>query len=341
MYGSYLVGSRFPVGSRLPRRDLGSRLAASAQRVCILALAGLVPLVKGAQTYTQPIGQLTITTPEGSATFGGPNNNPDSSPVLQCRAGYSYSLTSYCYTPDGGKFDPQAAVGLERYYSTRQGGNLYNAPVQVQINSKDWPANSGLGKTRSYGPFAAADYLSQSSSTSVPYLRETLIVGYYDKHSGTRTAILASGNVYVFPPATQSTQSMTSASTQVQFNNLLTTKALNNSTSSGDPPVVQVTLSNLYPGGSSYLRIYPGKQTSNPENVTILPNTTATAPWGDLSGRTLLIPIGPYLSQPGYYTIEAIQQIPTYGTDPVLQNAATFNASLAFAVHADVGTVEH
>jgi hypothetical protein len=293
------------------------------------------------QTYTQPVGQLTITTPEGSATFNGPNNNPDSNPVLQCRAGYSYSVSSYCYTPDGSQFDPQAAVGVERYYAIRQGGNLYNAQVEVQVSSKDWPANSGLGKTRTYGPYTAADYLSQSSTSNPPYLRETILLGYYNKHTGTRTAVLATGNVYVFPPAVQSSQSLTSVSTQVQFTNVLTSKALNNSTPSGDPPVVQAALSNLYPGGTSYLRIYPGQQTSNPANVTVIPNTTATAPWGDISGRTLLVPIGPYLKQPGYYTIEAIQQTPTYGTDPVLQNSATFNASLGFAVHAEVGTVVH
>lgn len=348
---------------------------------CIVALAMFAaltgPLLESAagQTYTQPVGQLTISTPEGSATFTGPNNNPDSSPVLQCRAGYSYSVSSYCYTPGGGKFDPHAAVGIERYYAMRHGGNLYDAPVEIQVSSKDWPASSGLGKTRTYGPYTAADYLKQSSScgqesgceqqqsfscgqeqsycggqqsncgqlscNNAPYLKETIILGYYNTQFCTRTAILASANIYVFPPAVQSTQSLTSTSTQVQITNVLTNQALNNSTPSGDPPIVQVALSNLYPGGTSYLRIYPGKQTSNPANVTVIPNTTATAPWGDTSSRTLLIPIGPCLNQPGYYTIEAIQQIPAYGTDPVLQNTATFNASLGFAVHAEVGTVVH
>lgn len=344
--------------------------------VCFAIVAGSVLNANAGQTYTTPIGQLTITTPEGSATFTGPNNNPDSSPVLQCRAGYSYSVSSYCYTPNNGKFDPQAEIGVERYYAIRHGGNLYDAPIEVQVPSKDWPSNSGLGKTRTYGPYTAADYLSQSSSCgqgqgscdqgqgdcgggssqgdcggggssgggscgNAPYLKETIVLGYYNKQSGTRTAILASANIYVFPPAVPSSQSLTSTSTQVQFTNVLTNQALNSSTSSGDPPVVQAALSNLYPGGTSYLRIYPGTQTSNPSNVTIISNTTAVSPWGDISSRTLLIPTGPYLKQPGYYTIEAIQQVPAYGTDPVLLNTATFNASLGFAVHAEVGTVVH
>lgn len=347
MNDSYLTGSQASTRPRPFRQVLGSRRAAWAHRLSILALAGLVPLVAaGGQTYTQPLGQLTITTPEGSATFTGPNNNPDSNPVLQCRAGSDYSVSSYCWTPAGGSFDPQGAVGVERYYSIRHGGNLYDAQVQVLVTDKDWPANSGLGKTRTYGPYTADLYLDlksgQTFSASVPYLKETIILGYYNKQTRTRTAVLASGNVYVFPPAAQSTLSLTTPSSQVGFNNLATNKALNSNTPlGGDPPVIQAKLSNLYPGGSSYLRIYPGKQSSSPQNVTVIPNTTATAPWGDLSSRTLLIPIGPYLSQPGFYTVEAIQQIPAYGTDPVLQNSATFNAGLNFSVHADVGTVQH
>ncbi|MBW0000336.1 MAG: hypothetical protein JO015_14645 [Verrucomicrobia bacterium] len=352
-------------GVRPLRPGRNRRFGAWARYACFAAVAGSLLSANAGQTYTTPIGQLTITTPEGSATFTGPNNNPDSSPVLQCRAGYSYSVSSYCYVPNNGKFDPQGEIGVERYYAIRHGGNLYDAPVEVQVGSKDWPANSGLGKTRTYGPYTAADYLSQSSGGgscgdgggsgcgggggscgggscgNAPYLKETIVLGYYNKHSGTRTAILASANIYVFPPAVPSSQSLTSTSTQVQFTNVLTNQALNNSTSSGDPPVVQAALSNLYPGGTSYLRIYPGKQTSNPSNVTIIPNTTVVAPWGDISSRTLLIPTGPYLRQQGYYTIEAIQQVPAYGTDPVLLNTATFNASLGFAVHAEVGTVIH
>jgi hypothetical protein len=328
-------------GVASPRRGPASRSGAWTCFACLALIAGLILRAGAGRPETPPIGQLTITTPEGSATFTGPNPDPGSIPLLQCRAGCRYSVSALCHVPHGGKFERHGAVGVERYYSIRQGGNLYNAPVQVPVDSKDWPANSGLGKTRTYGPYTAADYLSQGSTSNAPYLRETILLGYYDKHTGTRTAVLATGNVYVFPPAVQSSQSLTSVSTQVQFTNVLTNQALNNSTPSGDPPVVQAALSNLYPGGTSYLRIYPGKQTSNPANVTVIPNTTATAPWGDISSRTLLVPIGPYLNQPGGYTIEAIQQIPAYGTDPVLLNTATFNVSLGFAVHAEVGTVVH
>ncbi|MBV8900300.1 MAG: hypothetical protein JOY92_09345 [Verrucomicrobia bacterium] len=330
------------------RADVGSPRSGPALRpgawTCfagLILVAGLILRADAGQSEMQPVGQLTITTPEGSATFTGPDPDSGSKPLLQCRAGYRYSVDSFCHAPRGGKFDEHGAVGVERYYSIRHGGNLYDAPVQVPVSSKDRPASSGLGGTRSYGPYTAADYLSQSSTGSAAYLRETIILGYYNKHSGTRAAILACGNVDVFPPAVPSVQSLTSFSTQVQFTNVLTNQALNNSNPSGDPPIVQATLSNLYPGGASYLRIYPGTQTSSPANVTAIPNTAATAPMGDISGRTLVIPIGPYLNQPGFYTIEAVQQVPAYGTDPVLQNTATFNASLGFAVHAEVGTVVH
>lgn len=330
------------LGSAPPRRGPVPRSGAWACVICLALSAGLIVRAEAGRPEAPPVGgQLTITTPEGSATFTGPNNDPDPDPLLQCRAGYRYSVSAVCHMPQGGKFSERGVVGVERFYQIRHGGNLYDAPIQVPVDRKDWPSGPGLGKTRAYGPYTAADYLSQSSTGNAPYLRETIILGYYDKHSGTRTAILASGNVYIFPPAVSSTQSLTSVSTQVQFTNVLTNQALNNSNPSGDPPIVQATLSNLYPGGTSYLRIYPGQQTSHPANATVIPNTTATTPLGDISGRTLLIPIGPYLDQPGFYTIEALQQVGAYGTDPVLQNTATFNASLGFAVHAEVGTVVH
>jgi hypothetical protein len=328
-------------GSASPRRGPTSPSGAWTRFVYLALSAGLTLHAGAFPSGTYPLCRLTITTPEGSATFTGPDHHPDSSPVLPCRAGYSYSVSSSCLTPNAGQSDPQTVVGVERYYSIRHGGNLYDAPVQVAVDSKDWPANSGLGETRTYGPYTAADYLSQSSTGNAPYLRETIILGCYDKYSGARTAILASADVYVFPPAVPSIPSLTSVSTQVQFTNVVTNQALNGSNPSGDPPVIQAALSGLYPGGTSFLRIYPGKQASDPADVTVIPNTTATAPLGDLSARTLLIPIGPYLNQPGFYTIEAIQQIPAYGTDPVLQNTATFNAGLGFTIHAGIGTVVH
>src|SRR5260370_28606986 len=159
----------------------------------IMALAA-IPVLCGAafgtgtQGFGIPTGSLLITTVQGAG-------------VLQSASGYNYTVTAYATFANGGKFDPQGTIGIERYWQGYDSnGNLTGAPTAPVNDGMWWPANSGFDKTkgRAYGPYVAG-YPGTCTSTSPQaggYGVETLLEVYNDT-TGTHT--IATYSIQILP----------------------------------------------------------------------------------------------------------------------------------------------
>ena len=121
------------------------------------------------QTYGVPTGTLTVTTFEA--------------PLLQTRNTKSYSVSSYASYAPGVKKDPHGAVGINRSFQQRYANNVYGAIIPIPINSKDWPANSGIDKTRTYGPYTPGDYAPVPESYGMETLNLVFIDGNGISHA--------------------------------------------------------------------------------------------------------------------------------------------------------------
>ena len=122
----------------------------------------------------------------------------------------------------------------------------------------------------------------------------------------------------------------------------------------GDPPRLDIQIFNAYPGGQTWIVIYPGDPASTlPSSATVLPNSLVTAPVTDMipfreyffeegtatnSSGTLLVP------SPGTYTIQVFQNRPfssnqtqtAYGQEVLATMTFTANSS-QFKVNGQLG----
>src|SRR5258708_543792 len=222
------------------------------------AFASLLFLIAGVssaradQTYGVPTGTLTVTTFEA--------------PLLQTRNTKSYTVSSYASYAPGVKKDPHGAVGVNRSFQQRYPNDVYGPIIPIPIDSKDWPANSGIDKTRTYGPYTPGDYAPVPESYGMETINLVFIDGYGISHA------LDTKQIYVYP----------ASATAVLYLALPPSTALatiNSVPYQGDPPRVRVDLTNVYPSAQSWIVIYPGNhQGTNPPISPLIPNTTNTAP---------------------------------------------------------------
>jgi hypothetical protein len=283
--------------------------------VPVLFLIAGVSSATAGQTYGVPTGTLTVTTHEA--------------PLLQTRTGYSYTVSSYASYAPGVKKDPQGAVGVNRSFQQRHPFNVYDAIIPIPINSKDWPANSGIDKTRTYGPYTPGDTIPES------YGMETINLVFIDGNGISHA--LDTKQIYVYP----------ASATAVLYLALPPSTALaaiNSVPYQGDPPRVRVDLTNVYPSAQSWIVIYQGNhQGTNPPTSPAIPNTTNTAPSTDIANYTGIsgshIDLGNLSVSSSTYTVQVYQRTTVYGLE-LVNNFATFTVNPAFQINAEVGTVK-
>ena len=278
--------------------------------------AGWSSVATAQQSYGVPTGQLTVATIEA--------------PLLQTRAGYSFTVSSYASYANGVQKDPHGAVGVTRSFQQRYPNNLYGALIPIPINSKDWPANSGIDKTRTYGPYAPGDTPSVPES----YGMETINLVFIDGNGVSHP--LDTKQIYVYP----------ASATAVLYLALPPTTALaSTNTFLGDPPRVRVDLTNVYPSANSWAVLYQGTyQSVNPPSTPAIANTTKTAPSTDLGNYTgvaegLYIDLGNLGLTASTYTVQVYQQTAAYGLE-IVNNHATFTVNLGFNINGGVGTIK-
>jgi hypothetical protein len=284
--------------------------------VPVLFLIAGVSSATAGQTYGVPTGTLTVTTFEA--------------PLLQTRNTKSYTVSSNASYADETKKDPHGAVGINRSFQQRYANNVYGAIIPIPINSKDWPANSGIDKTRTYGPYTPGDYAPVPEN----YGMETINLVFIDGDG--ISYVLDTKQIYVYP----------ASATAVLYLALPPTTALatiNSVPYQGDPPRVRVDLTNVYPSAQSWIVIYQGnRQATNPPTSPVTPNTIKTAPSTDIANYTgvsgsLYIDLRNLSLSSSAYTIQVYQQTAAYGLE-LVNNYATFTVNSAFQINAVVGT---
>jgi hypothetical protein len=281
----------------------------------LFLIAGVSSATAG-QTYGVPTGTITVTTFEA--------------PLLQTRNTKSYTVSSYASYAPGVKKDPQGAVGVNRSFQQRYPNNVYGTIIPIPINSKDWPANSGIDKIRTYGPYTPGDYAPVPESYGMETINLVFIDGLGISHP------LATKQIYVYP----------ASAAAVLYLALPPSTALATTNSfQGDPPRVRVDLTNVYPSAKSWIVIYQGSlQGTNAPTSPAIPNTTNYAPSTDIANYTgisgsLYIDLGNLSLSSSTYTVQVYQQTSAYGTE-LVNNYATFSANPAFQINAGVGTVK-
>jgi hypothetical protein len=239
-------------------------------------------------------------------------------------------VSSYASYAPGVKKDPHGAVGINRSFQQRYANNVYGAIIPIPINSKDWPANSGIDKTRTYGPYTPGDYAPVPEN----YGMETINLVFIDGDG--ISYVLDTKQIYVYP----------ASATAVLYLALPPSTALatiNSVPYQGDPPRVRVDLTNVYPSAQSWIVIYQGNhQATNPPTSPVIANTTKTAASTDIANYTgvsgsLYIDFRNLNLSSSAYTIQVYQQTAAYGLE-LVNNYATFTVSSAFQINAVVGT---
>ena len=282
----------------------------------LLLIAGMTVATAEAKDYGVPTGQLTVTTKEA--------------PLLQTRTGYPFTVSSDASYAPGVKKDPHGAVGVNRSFQQRYPNNVYGAPISIPINSKDWPANSGIDKTRTYGPYTPGDYAPVPES----YGMETINLVFIDGDGISYP--LDTKQIYVYP----------ASATAVLYLALPPSTALatvNSVPYHGDSPRVRVDLTNVYPSAQTWMVIYQGNhQAANPPTFPVISNTTHTAPSTDIANYTgisgsMYIDLRNLSLSSSTYTIQVYQQTAAYGLE-LVNNYASFTVNPAFQINAVVGT---
>ena len=120
----------------------------------------------------------------------------------------------------------------------------------------------------------------------------------------------------------------------------------------GDTARLDVEIDNAYPGGTTWVVVYPGAPSATPpSSATEVANSRLTAPTTDLvPQRDVFIEVGtgtntlggllfPTTTTPTAYTVQVVQFRPPYGTNG-METLATANftvVSSSFKVNSQVG----
>ena len=311
-------------------------------------IASITTNANAGQSYGTPTGTLTLTTPD-NATETWPGD-PKPHYVMQADQSYTGSSTlSY----SGGKFDPHGQISIFRWFQTR--GTPPGTPdipvsyaltsmLQLSISTHDQPANSPFTKphsTSTWGPYTPdlSTYTPSGNPATDLYGVETVQLVFIDPTTTPVTQIILdqqSIDVYYPKVAPNGTLEETA---QFSTQNFPTgpIAALNTNTAQsylGDPPRLSLkTNQTIYPRANFYVVIYPGaSQTTPPNGAPTIATSAWTAPSGDNGTypQTILMDIGKWVTGPGIYTLQAMQQSPTnsFGTQ-------TFGPPSSFSVKAN------
>jgi hypothetical protein len=336
--------------------------------ITLIALASLTIASQGGGNGNNgsgiPVGSFVITTVEGT---------------LQSASGYNYDVTAFADFPNGGSFDPNGNISLQRSWQGLDANGNYTVPMHLVIYDKNghvatdytggWPANSPFWKTKGkdMGNYMAGYQTDCTNSNPEVggYGREIIQLVYTAFATNYLPVVIATQYIQLYPytPTQQNPPTATFSNTLTQSGPLLTftpnvsTAPVPVNAYQGDPPRITVQLSNLYPGSTTWLVIYPNDPVSNPTqtgSVTI-PNTTMTDTADNgLWSRTVTFDLGSALvacginqsaTGPQEYTVEAVQKLPDFYTnivDPCAQSengisSVTFSINLNFGIATQLG----
>jgi hypothetical protein len=305
-----------------------------------------------------PVGSFVITTIEGT---------------LQSASGYNYDVTAFANFPSGGSFDPHGNISLQRSWQGIDANGNYTAPTPVVIYDKNghvapdytggWPANSPFWKTKGkdMGNYTAGYPGDCTTTLEVGgYGREIIQLVYTAFATNYRPVVIATQNIQLYPyTPTQNNPPTANYSDVFNPGSVLTNFTANDpavNNYAGNPPRVTAQISNLYPGSTSWLIIYPGDPASNPTragSVTLanssMTDTADNGLWSrtftfDLASALIADGINQSATGPQEYTVEAIEQLPNaynnvVGCDPNqnVVSSITFSVDLKFPVTTQLG----
>jgi hypothetical protein len=291
--------------------------------------------------YGVPTGStINVTTPD-SALVNWPG---ESKPHHLMRADQTYTAESTNLYPDGFKFDPHGAIGIRRFFQTRvQGTNYLGTPSEINVLTKDMPANSRFNQAQyiqDFGPYAPDEstFTVSSLAANDVYGVETIQLVFVDGNN--KQTMLDYQKIDIC-------QSKVNNAANFFVQNFRSQVALNTDTTKpylGDPPRVTMNASPIYPAAKIWVVIYPGNsQATPPASAKPISNTYWTAPKGDASSypNHIYIDIGQYINGSGTYTLQAIQQSDTnlFGTESY-GNPASFKISTNYKVTSQLGLVK-
>jgi hypothetical protein len=262
-------------------------------------------------------------------------------PNLQTRVGYSYSVQTAIYT---GRADfqahPNGQYEVVRYFEQRFPNFKYGTPQFVSETTLSLPMQSVLqwlvpGLVQStmtvlpssqYGRETIALYWDASPNPSAPWYQNfsnNLLVDC--ANAAQRPVLLDSKQVLVYPAS--------SAISQIPFQPAV---ALNGTAFAGDPPRVTESITNAYPGGTTWVVICPG---SNSGNATTVANTQTQAGATDLvASRMANVDVGSQISAGGAYTVQVLQSTAAYGVEELRHDTFTVNPN--YLVNSELGVLK-
>jgi hypothetical protein len=259
-------------------------------------------------------------------------------PNLQTRVGYPYTVQTAIYT---GLLDflthPGGQYEIVRYFEQRFPSSKFGTPQFVSETTLNLPmqniiqwllpglvqSTTTLTPSSQYGRETISLYWDPTPNPNAHWYQNTvnnLLVDLIDPTR--RPVLLDTKQILVYPTS--------SAISQVP---LQPNSALNNTSFVGDPPRVAETITNAYPGGTTWVSIYAG---SNSANATTITNTSTQAPTTDLVvSRMANLDVGNQISSKGSYTVQVLQSTVAYGVEKLRQD--TFTVTPNYAVTAEVG----
>src|SRR6266404_4878529 len=289
--------------------------------------------------YGVPTGStITVTTPDPTLV----NWLGESKPHHQIRADQTYTAESTNLYPNGFKFDPQGAIGIRRFFQTRvEGTNSLGTPSEINVLTKDMPANSRFNKAQyiqDFGPYAPDESIFTPTSLAANdvYGVETIQLVFVDGNN--KQTVLDYQKIDIY-------QSKANNAANFYVQNFLNKVALNTDTTKsylGDPPRVTLTASPIYPGAKVWVVIYPGSaQPTPPANAITIDNTTFNAKAGDAASYpSVYIDLGnKYINASGIYTLQVMQEFDkNFGTE-AYGSPASFSIKNNYNVTSQLGLV--
>jgi hypothetical protein len=271
-------------------------------------------------------------------------------------------VVGFATFPNGGSFDPQGTITIQRFWQGIDANGNYTAPTPIVNGGVYKPASSGFDKKNGakLGSFTAGypgDCSNPSTAEVNGYGIEILQMVYTAYATNELPVVLATQSIQLFP----NTPTQGNPPTGTYSNVLNPTGPVLSyipNVSTGDPPVnsyqgnpprISVQITNLYPGSTSSLIIYPSTPLLNSTRtgeVTIANSSLTDTANNGLWSRTFTFDLGTALVQCGIntstpgaqnYTVESVEQLPAgYSTNKCVstQNAIS---SITFSVNLQVG----
>jgi hypothetical protein len=264
------------------------------------------------QGYTVPTGTITVNTPDPTTMQWAGQTKPHE----QMLSNQTYSAQGQVTYPPGANVDPNCTVGITRLFQTRGPNNTLSAPVYFSVLQQDssipllnW-LFSELASLLNFGPYEPdlAVYKATGAIANAVYGVETVELVYSGLNSSGQSVqtVLDSQEIDIYQPAASQLNDYT---TQAAVK-----PATSNYTYAGSAPRVATTVSDVYPGSTTWLTI----------NGNTIPNTTATSPIGDQSNRSAFyVDAGSYVSSAGTYVVQVMEKLPNGTTQTV--GSASFN----------------